>query len=123
MVLGDVAVRHPAARVRDVEQDVDGLAGADEHCVLPHEVRFDGVVAREVLEVDEPRRLVFTVTDRPHEEARELVIVELTDLGDGRTEMRFEQRGGGLAAEQYERAKQGWGTFFDRMDERLARDT
>src|ERR1044072_1953622 len=30
MVLGDVAVRHPPTRIRDVEQDVDGLAGANE---------------------------------------------------------------------------------------------
>src|SRR5437868_10665347 len=31
VMLGDVAVRHPPARIRDVEQDVDGLASADEH--------------------------------------------------------------------------------------------
>src|ERR671919_304751 len=40
-------------------------------------------------EVVEPERLVFTVTDRPGEEAREFVIVVLTELDDGRTEMRF----------------------------------
>jgi uncharacterized protein YndB with AHSA1/START domain len=80
-----------------------------------HEIHWAG----EYLEVEEPRRLVFTVTDRPDEEARELVIVELRDLGDGRTEMRFEQRGG-MSPDQYERAGQGWGKFFDRMDERLA---
>ena len=44
----------------------------------------------------------------------------LTDLGDGRTEMRFSQRGH-MTPEQYERAGPGWGGFFDRMDERLAR--
>jgi uncharacterized protein YndB with AHSA1/START domain len=75
--------------------------------------------AGEYLEVDEPRRLVFTVTDRPDADARELVTVELLDLGDGRTEMRFEQRGG-MTPEQYDRAGSGWGTFFDRIDERLA---
>src|SRR5690242_14494452 len=37
VVLGDVAVRHPQAGVRDVEQDVDGLAGTDQHGVLPDE--------------------------------------------------------------------------------------
>jgi uncharacterized protein YndB with AHSA1/START domain len=73
----------------------------------------------EYLEVDEPRRLVFTVTDRPEADARELVTVELVDLGDGRTEMHFEQRGG-MTPEQYERAGEGWGGFFDRMAERLA---
>jgi hypothetical protein len=34
--------------------------------------------------------------------------------------MLFEQRGGGLSAEQYEQAKGGWSTFFDRIAERLA---
>ena len=47
MVLGDVAVRHPATRVRDVEQDVDGLAGADEDGVLPDEVGLRDAVAGE----------------------------------------------------------------------------
>jgi uncharacterized protein YndB with AHSA1/START domain len=73
----------------------------------------------EYREVVEPERLVFTVTDRPGEDAYDLVIVVLTDLGDGRTEMHFEQRGG-MSAKQYERAGQGWSTFFDRMDEHLA---
>jgi uncharacterized protein YndB with AHSA1/START domain len=73
----------------------------------------------EYREVDEPRRLVLTFSDRPGDDAFELVTVELVDLGDGRTEMRFEQRGG-MSPEQYERAGQGWSGFFDRMDERLA---
>jgi uncharacterized protein YndB with AHSA1/START domain len=72
----------------------------------------------EFREVVEPERLVFTVADRPGD-AFELVTVELTDLGDGRTEMHFEQRGN-MLPEQYERTKEGWGTFFDRIDERLA---
>ena len=70
-------------------------------------------------EVVEPERLVFTVSDQPGEERYELVTVVLQDLGDGRTEMRFEQRGY-LGPEQYERTKQGWATFFGRIDERLA---
>jgi uncharacterized protein YndB with AHSA1/START domain len=73
----------------------------------------------EYREVVEPERLVFTVTDEPGT-SREIVIVELTDLGDGRTEMHFEQRGGGLSPEEYERAGQGWSGFFDRIAERLA---
>ncbi|HEX5619464.1 MAG TPA: SRPBCC domain-containing protein [Solirubrobacteraceae bacterium] len=80
-----------------------------------HEIRWAG----EYREVVPPERLVFTVTDRPGEVARELVIVDLVDLGDGRTEMRFQQRGGGLDADGYERAKSGWGTFFKSIDERL----
>jgi uncharacterized protein YndB with AHSA1/START domain len=74
----------------------------------------------EYREVAEPERLVFTITDRPGEDALELVMVELTDVGDGRTEMVFQQRGGGLSADEYERAGQGWGVFFDRIAARLA---
>jgi hypothetical protein len=33
--------------------------------------------------------------------------------------MRLSQRGG-MTPEEYERAKQGWGGFMDRMAERLA---
>lgn len=75
--------------------------------------------AGEYREVVEPERLVFTVSDQPDPDAYELVIVELADLGDGRTEMRFEQRGRMTPAE-YERAGQGWATFFDGIDARLA---
>ena len=66
----------------------------------------------------EPERLVLTVADRPGDRY-ELVIVVLTDLGDGRTEMLFQQRGQ-LSAKQYKRTEQGWSTFFDRIAERLA---
>jgi uncharacterized protein YndB with AHSA1/START domain len=74
----------------------------------------------EYVEVVEPERLVFTVTDRPGASERDVVTVELRDLGDGRTEMRMTQTGGGLPPAGYERAKEGWGGFFDRMAERLA---
>jgi len=73
----------------------------------------------EYREVVEPERLAFTVTDRPGD-VFDLVTVALTDLGDGRTEMVMEQTGGHMTPEGYERAKQGWGGFFDRMAERLA---
>jgi uncharacterized protein YndB with AHSA1/START domain len=69
--------------------------------------------------VAEPERLVFTISDQPGEERYELVTVVLIDLGEGRTEMQFEQRGH-MRPEQYERAKQGWAGFFDRIAERLA---
>jgi uncharacterized protein YndB with AHSA1/START domain len=78
------------------------------------EIRWSG----EYQEVDEPERLVFTLTDRTEQDMYELVTVVLSDLGDGRTEMRFEQRGH-MDPEQYERAKSGWGVFFDRIAERL----
>jgi uncharacterized protein YndB with AHSA1/START domain len=73
----------------------------------------------EYREVVAPERLVFTVSDQPGEDEFELVTVVLTDLGDGRTEMLMEQRGG-MTAEGYGRAEQGWSGFFDRMAERLA---
>jgi uncharacterized protein YndB with AHSA1/START domain len=73
----------------------------------------------EFREVAEPERLVFTVSDQPGDDAYELVTVVLNDLGEGRTEMLFEQRGR-LPAEVYERAKEGWSGFFDRIAERLA---
>ena len=78
------------------------------------EIRWSG----EFREVDEPARLVFTITDRPEEDLFELVTVVLADLGDGRTEMRFEQRGH-MRPDEYERTARGWGGFFDRMAERL----
>ena len=80
------------------------------------EIRWKG----EYREVAEPERLVFTVTDQPDEDAYALVIVVLVDLGDGRTRMEFEQRGGPMTQDQYERAGSGWSGFFDRIDERLA---
>jgi uncharacterized protein YndB with AHSA1/START domain len=71
------------------------------------------------LEVHEPERLVLTMADQPDADRRELITVTFKDLGDGRTEMTLEQRGW-MGPEQYERAKQGWGGFLDRIAERLA---
>jgi uncharacterized protein YndB with AHSA1/START domain len=74
------------------------------------EIRWGG----EYREVDEPSRLAFTVSDDLGQDAYELVTVVLRALDDGRTEMRFSQRGH-MTPEQYERAGQGWGGFFERM--------
>ena len=79
------------------------------------EIRWKG----EFQEVVAPERLVFTMSDQPGEDGYELLIVDLRDLGDGRTEMRFEQRGS-MEAAQYLRAQRGWGAFFARLEERLA---
>jgi uncharacterized protein YndB with AHSA1/START domain len=76
--------------------------------------------AGEYREVVPPQRLVLTITDRPDGNEYELVTVELTDLGDGRTRMELEQTGGHLTPEQYEQADQGWGSFFDDLAARLA---
>ena len=74
--------------------------------------------AGEYREVLEPERLVFTVTDQPEVDLYELVTVVLSDLGEDRTEMHFRQQGH-MSAQEYERAGQGWSTFFDRIDARL----
>jgi uncharacterized protein YndB with AHSA1/START domain len=78
------------------------------------EIRWKG----EYREVVAPERLVFTLSDRP-DEVYALVTVVLTELGDGRTEMRFSQRGG-PPPDQWRRAKEGWSSFFDRIQARLA---
>jgi uncharacterized protein YndB with AHSA1/START domain len=70
--------------------------------------------------VKQPERLVFTLSDEPGGDLHELVTVVLIDLGDGRTEMLFQQHGY-LEPDQYDRTKQGWSTFFDRIASRLAR--
>ena len=44
---------------------------------------------------------------------------DFKDLGDGRTEMTFTQRGGNLPADEYSRAMRGSLIFFDRMAEHL----
>ena len=70
-------------------------------------------------EVVEPSRVVFTITDVPPPAVDyHLITVDLVDLGGGRTEMRFEQRGP-MPEEQVEAAGAGWGGFFDRIAERL----
>ena len=79
------------------------------------EIRWKG----EYREVVPPERLVFAISAQPEGDAYELVIVVLTDLGDGRTEMHLRQRGH-LTPEQYEATGQGWSGFLDRMAERLA---
>ena len=80
------------------------------------EIEWEG----EYREVDPPERLVFTITDAPANPDRDVCTVILTELDSGRTEMHFTQTGGHMPPESYERAKQGWGTFFDRVEARLA---
>ena len=79
------------------------------------EIRWVG----EYREVDPPLRLVFTITDRPEADERELVVVVLTDLGAGRTEMVVEQHGH-MSKAAYDATRNGWGGFLDRMEQRLA---
>jgi uncharacterized protein YndB with AHSA1/START domain len=81
------------------------------------EIRWHG----EYREVVPPERLAFTISDEPPEaKAFAVCTVVLTDLGDGRTRMDFEQ--GEPLPPDPEAARSGWGRFFDRLDERLDAD-
>jgi uncharacterized protein YndB with AHSA1/START domain len=108
----------PSGKVRPDSIAMDVRPGGRWSLVMDAEraeIHWDG----EYLEVEEPERLVFTLSDEPDSDLYELCTVELTETGDGRTEMRFQQTGK-LPAEVYRRAREGWGGFFGRIDERLA---
>ncbi|PCG86166.1 ATPase [Streptomyces sp. WZ.A104] len=82
------------------------------------EMPFRGVYR----EVSEPDGLVFTLKDgsAPEDSEGEVVTVTFSDLGGGRTELAFQQRGGHLTPEQYAAAEDGWEAFFDALADRLA---
>jgi uncharacterized protein YndB with AHSA1/START domain len=81
------------------------------------ELPFSG----QFLEVVAPERVVMTVADGSLADGGnvEVLTAEFKDLGDGRTEMTFTQRGGNLPADEYSRAMQGWLIFFDRLNDHL----
>jgi uncharacterized protein YndB with AHSA1/START domain len=83
--------------------------------VGPREIHWDG----EYIEVSEPERLVFTVSDQPDEDLYDLCTVVLTDVDGDRTEMLFQQSGGHMPAEAYRRAEEGWGGMFTYLAARL----
>jgi uncharacterized protein YndB with AHSA1/START domain len=85
----------------------------------PGEIHWDG----EYIEVNEPERLVFTVSDQPDEDVYDLCTVVLTEIDTDRTEMLFEQSGGHMPAAAYRRAAEGWSGFFRRLAERLEQPT
>lgn len=72
-------------------------------------------------EVVEPERVVMTLADPedPDGEHAEVLTAEFRDLGDGRTEMTFTQRGGNLPADEYSRAMRGSLIFFERLAEHV----
>jgi uncharacterized protein YndB with AHSA1/START domain len=74
------------------------------------------------LEVVEPERVSLTLLDPsdPENGLVEVLTAVLKDLGGGRIEMTFTQRGGNLPADEYSRAMRGSLIFFDRMAEHLA---
>jgi uncharacterized protein YndB with AHSA1/START domain len=80
------------------------------------ELSFSGTF----LEVVEPDRVSLTFEDPEGSGFAEILTAVLKDLGDGRTEMTFTQRGGNLPADEYSRALRGSLIFFDRMAEHLS---
>ena len=74
-------------------------------------------------EVDPPGHLALTFEDPEGSGNEELMTVDLTDLGDGTTEMVFTQTGGNLSADEYPKAMAGSLVFFQRMGELLERLT
>jgi uncharacterized protein YndB with AHSA1/START domain len=70
------------------------------------------------LELEPPRRLVLSLSDRPGDQF-ERVTVDLAPV-EGGTEMTFTQTGGNMPPENYEQAEAGWRTFFDDLQAGLA---
>lgn len=105
------------ARLEDVVMDVRPGGAWSARMVLDggHEISWAG----EFVELDEPARIVLTLTDAPDEDPGEPLTVDLEDLG-GRTRMVVVQRGNALTEAQYEQAQAGWEHFFDVMAELLA---
>ncbi len=102
--------------------EMDPRPGGQWHATMYHgperiEISFFG----EFREVVEPERVVMTIRtpDDPESAAEELLTADLRDLGDGRTELTFTQRGGNLPADEYSRALRGELIFLDRLGETL----
>lgn len=99
------------------------IADNDFQPVVGHRFQFrhepneywDGIVDSEVLVVDEPHRLSFTMAtgDEKH-----VVVLTLEDLGNGKVHLHLEQTGfsqtSGLAG-----AKHGWNNWASRLEEVL----
>jgi uncharacterized protein YndB with AHSA1/START domain len=101
---------------------MDPRPGGAWHATMYHgpdriEIPFSGTF----LEVVEPERVVLTIAnpDDPDSGNVEVLTADLKDLGGGRTEMTFTQRGGNLPADEYSRAMRGSLIFFERLGEHL----
>jgi len=104
------------------EVAMDARPGGAWHATMYHGPdRIEIPFAGEFLEVVEPSRVVLTLTVTGESEpgAAEVLTADLRDLGDGRTELTFTQRGGNLPADEYSRAMRGSLIFFDRLGESL----
>ena len=83
------------------------------------EIHFTG----EFREVIAPERVVLSleVPGEADAAAPEILTAEFRDLGGGRTEMTFTQRGG-LPSDEYSRAMRGSLIFFERLRDHLAEE-
>jgi uncharacterized protein YndB with AHSA1/START domain len=97
---------------------MDARPGGAWHATMIHgpnkiELPFQG----EFVEVMEPERVVMTLTDGQNVDPsrREVLTAVFKDLGGGRTEMTFTQRGGNVSSDEYTRALRGELIFFERL--------
>jgi uncharacterized protein YndB with AHSA1/START domain len=71
--------------------------------------------------VDKPNKLAFTVTDPAEDqETADVIALIFNDLGDGRTELAFNQAGE-MTEEGLAELTAGWGQFFDKLNEYLTK--
>lgn len=71
--------------------------------------------------IDKPNKLAFTVTDPAEDqETADVTTLILTDLGDNRTELAFNQAGE-MTEEGLAELTAGWGQFFDKLNEYLTK--
>jgi uncharacterized protein YndB with AHSA1/START domain len=84
---------------------------------LPDDTSIDWV--GEYLEVDAPTHLVMTITDKPADDARGVITVDLTEGGGG-TEMIMSQQSPGFDEGQLEQTVIGYNAFFDVMESLVA---
>jgi uncharacterized protein YndB with AHSA1/START domain len=97
---------------------MDARPGGKWHATMIHgpqrvEIPFEG----EFREVVEPERVVLTLSDRPQTDPSkyEVLTAVFKDIGGGRTEMTFRQRGGNVSSDEYTRALRGELIFFERL--------
>jgi uncharacterized protein YndB with AHSA1/START domain len=101
---------------------MDARPGGKWHATMYHGPdRIEIPFAGEFLEVVRPERVVMTITvpGESEPDRAEVLTADLRDLGDGRTELTFTQRGGNLPADEYSRAMRGSLIFFERLQESL----
>ena len=75
--------------------------------------------AGEYTQVDPPLRLAFTMTDRPTDDARELVTIVISPVDDG-AQMKLIQAATGFGEEQIAATVASYHLFFDDMEDVIA---